>query len=168
MMRGASADAYAAAAEVLPRSGDTGRVAQDLFGVADLVRSEPGLRRVATDVSVPGDAKAGLVRDVLSGKVSAEALLDHFAILKGIADRRARGEVVEALLRQTNLWEVRRQKLGGSIVTHTLGLLVCSLLGGSTSSSSPRVRSISVHCPSSRSSSTLFLDRIEIQSKPTS
>ena len=46
-------------------------------------------------------------------KVSAEALLDHFALLKGVAERRARREVVEALLRQTNLWEVRRQKLGG-------------------------------------------------------
>ena len=46
-------------------------------------------------------------------KVSAEELLDHFALLKGVAERRARREVVEALLRQTNLWEVRRQKLGG-------------------------------------------------------
>src|SRR5688572_31516662 len=46
-------------------------------------------------------------------KVSAEELLDHFALLKGIAERRARREVVEALLRQTNLWEVRKQKLGG-------------------------------------------------------
>ena len=46
-------------------------------------------------------------------KVSAEELLDHFALLKGIADRRSRREVVEAILRQTNLWEVRRQKLGG-------------------------------------------------------
>jgi ABC-2 type transport system ATP-binding protein len=46
-------------------------------------------------------------------KVSAEKLLDHFAVLKGIAERRARQEVVEALLRQVNLWEVRKQKLGG-------------------------------------------------------
>lgn len=46
-------------------------------------------------------------------KVSAEHLLDHFALLKGIAERRVRREVVEALLRQTNLWEVRKQKLGG-------------------------------------------------------
>ena len=46
-------------------------------------------------------------------KVSAERLLEHFAVLKGIAERRARKEVVEALLRQTNLWEVRKQKLGG-------------------------------------------------------
>ena len=74
MMRGASADAYAAAAGALRGTGDLGRVAQDLFGTADLLRSEAGLRRVATDVSVPGEAKAGLVRDVLSGKVSTEAL----------------------------------------------------------------------------------------------
>jgi len=46
-------------------------------------------------------------------KVNAEDLLEHFAILKGIAWRRARKEVVEALLRQTNLWDVRKQKLGG-------------------------------------------------------
>ena len=46
-------------------------------------------------------------------KVSAETMLDHFALLKGIAERRARNEVVEALLRQTNLWDVRKQKLGG-------------------------------------------------------
>ncbi|CAM4118640.1 ABC transporter ATP-binding protein [Gillisia limnaea] len=46
-------------------------------------------------------------------KSRAEDLLNHFAILKGIADRRARKEVVEALLKQTNLWDKRRQKLGG-------------------------------------------------------
>lgn len=46
-------------------------------------------------------------------KVTAESLLDHFAVLKGNTDRRARKEVVEALLRKTNLWDVRRQKLGG-------------------------------------------------------
>ncbi|AHM58683.1 putative ABC transporter ATP-binding protein [Flammeovirgaceae bacterium 311] len=43
----------------------------------------------------------------------AEDLLDHFVILKGITQRKSRREVVEALLRQTNLWDVRRQKLGG-------------------------------------------------------
>src|ERR1044071_5012240 len=46
-------------------------------------------------------------------KVNAEELLEYFAILKGIAGRRARKEVVETLLRQTNLWDVRKQKLGG-------------------------------------------------------
>ena len=34
-------------------------------------------------------------------------------MLKGITDRRARKEIVEALLRQTNLWDVRKKKLGG-------------------------------------------------------
>src|SRR5580765_367186 len=46
-------------------------------------------------------------------KVSAQSLLDHFAVLKGITERRARKEVVESLLRKTNLWDVRKQKLGG-------------------------------------------------------
>ncbi|HUQ82162.1 MAG TPA: ABC transporter ATP-binding protein [Gemmatimonadaceae bacterium] len=46
-------------------------------------------------------------------KVSAEELLDHFALLKGVGERRSRKEVVEALLRQVNLWDVRKQKLGG-------------------------------------------------------
>jgi ABC-type multidrug transport system ATPase subunit len=45
-------------------------------------------------------------------KVTAEALLTHFAVLEGIMDRAARTEVVDSLLRQTNLWEVRKQKLG--------------------------------------------------------
>ncbi len=45
--------------------------------------------------------------------VSAENLLDHFALLKGIATRAARKNVVEALLRQVNLWDVRKQNLGG-------------------------------------------------------
>jgi ABC-type multidrug transport system ATPase subunit len=46
-------------------------------------------------------------------KVSAEELLDYFAVLKGITNRASRKEVIESLLRQTNLWDKRRQKLGG-------------------------------------------------------
>jgi ABC-2 type transport system ATP-binding protein len=45
--------------------------------------------------------------------VSAESLLDHFAILEGITDRASRKEVVEALLHRTNLWDARKRKLGG-------------------------------------------------------
>jgi ABC-type multidrug transport system ATPase subunit len=45
--------------------------------------------------------------------VSAESLLDHFALLKGIASKSDRRAVVEALLHQVNLWDVRKQKLGG-------------------------------------------------------
>jgi ABC-type multidrug transport system ATPase subunit len=46
-------------------------------------------------------------------KVSAETLLDHLARLKGLEDRRQRHEVVTTLLRQTNLYDVRRKALGG-------------------------------------------------------
>jgi ABC-type multidrug transport system ATPase subunit len=45
-------------------------------------------------------------------RVTAEALLTHFAVLEGIVGRSARREVVESLLRQTNLWDVRKEKLG--------------------------------------------------------
>jgi ABC-type multidrug transport system ATPase subunit len=46
-------------------------------------------------------------------KAKAEDLLDHLAILKGLTGRQSRREVVEVLLRKVNLWDVRRQKLGG-------------------------------------------------------
>ncbi|MTI89156.1 MAG: ABC transporter ATP-binding protein [Balneolaceae bacterium] len=46
-------------------------------------------------------------------KVSAEKLLTHFAVLKGFTNRKTRRDVVEALFRKTNLWDVRKQKLGG-------------------------------------------------------
>lgn len=45
-------------------------------------------------------------------KVSAEDLLNHFAVLKGLTQRGERKEMVEGLLRQTNLWEARKRKLG--------------------------------------------------------
>lgn len=46
-------------------------------------------------------------------KVSAEELMDYFAVLKGIINRAVRREVIEALLKQTNLWDKRKQQLGG-------------------------------------------------------
>jgi ABC-2 type transport system ATP-binding protein len=46
-------------------------------------------------------------------KSTAEELLDHFAVLKGITARGERKEIVEALLRQTNLFDVRKKHLGG-------------------------------------------------------
>ena len=45
-------------------------------------------------------------------KVSALEMLTHFAVLKGIVNARERGDVVEALLKRTNLWDVRKRKLG--------------------------------------------------------
>ena len=46
-------------------------------------------------------------------KVSALDLLDHFAALKGYVNKRERKEIVDALLQQVNLWDVRKHKLGG-------------------------------------------------------
>src|SRR5262249_46299442 len=46
-------------------------------------------------------------------KVSAETLLDHLARLKGLANRQERRDVVATLLRQTNLYDVRKKALGG-------------------------------------------------------
>lgn len=45
-------------------------------------------------------------------RVTAEDLLDHFAILKGITDRVERRHVVDALFEQTNLQSARAQQLG--------------------------------------------------------
>lgn len=45
-------------------------------------------------------------------KVSAERLLNHFAILKGLTGKGERKEAVEALLQQTNLWDARKRALG--------------------------------------------------------
>ena len=45
-------------------------------------------------------------------KVSAEDLLNHFAVLKGFTQNRQRKEVVEDLLKQVNLWDARKRKLG--------------------------------------------------------
>ena len=42
-------------------------------------------------------------------RVTAEALLEHVAVLKGLIDRRTRRAQVDALLRLTNLHEVRRK-----------------------------------------------------------
>jgi ABC-type multidrug transport system ATPase subunit len=45
-------------------------------------------------------------------KVSSEVMLNHFAVLKGITDNKQRKETVDALLNKTNLWDVRKEKLG--------------------------------------------------------
>lgn len=46
-------------------------------------------------------------------RMSAEAMLDHIAILKGITRPKERKDVVAALLHQTNLFDVRKKHLGG-------------------------------------------------------
>ena len=44
-------------------------------------------------------------------RISAETMLTHFAVLKGIHNARERKDVVAALLRRTNLYDVRKQNL---------------------------------------------------------
>ncbi len=46
-------------------------------------------------------------------RVSAEDMLDHLAVLKGVAGRGERRATVEALLRQVNLWDVRKKAVAG-------------------------------------------------------
>lgn len=46
-------------------------------------------------------------------KMSAEVLLNHFAVLKGITQHSERKDIVEALLHKTNLYQARKQNLGG-------------------------------------------------------
>jgi ABC-2 type transport system ATP-binding protein len=45
-------------------------------------------------------------------KISAETMLNHFAVLKGLTVSKERKEVVGALLERVNLYDVRKQNLG--------------------------------------------------------
>lgn len=45
-------------------------------------------------------------------KVEADRLLDHIAVLKGITNGTDRRNLVESLLKRTNLWHVRNKSLG--------------------------------------------------------
>jgi F-type H+-transporting ATPase subunit delta len=72
-MRGASAESLERLTDVLGSALDGGadgmRVADDLFAVSGILRSQPSLRRVLTDVSVDADAKGRLVHEILDGKL---------------------------------------------------------------------------------------------------
>jgi ABC-2 type transport system ATP-binding protein len=46
-------------------------------------------------------------------RVSAHEMLDHMAVLKGVASPADRKTTVETLLQQTNLWSVRKKMLSG-------------------------------------------------------
>jgi ABC-2 type transport system ATP-binding protein len=73
------------------------------FGEIDVLKQKDAVRRILG--YLPQDFG-------VYPRVSAEAMLDHFAVLKGITDSRQRREVVDRLLRMTNLHEVRRRNLG--------------------------------------------------------
>lgn len=46
-------------------------------------------------------------------KMTAIDMLNHLAVMKGIVNGGQRKEIVEGLLHQTNLWDVRKKALGG-------------------------------------------------------
>lgn len=77
MLRGASAEAREELGAVVRKDrtqAASATLGEELFGVVGVLRSEPALRRVATDSSVDPEAKAGLVRDVFGGQVSDDTL----------------------------------------------------------------------------------------------
>lgn len=90
--RGASVDAVASLTDYLQGElpGSDGRlVGSGLFSLAAVLGSEAGLRRVATDVSLAPEAKAGLVRQVFGGKAAelAVRLLERAVTLRWAATR---------------------------------------------------------------------------------
>lgn len=91
--RGASAEALRALTgelqTALAGGGSAEQVGHDLFAVAAVLRSEPSLRRVATDVSVAAEAKQGLIGEIFGGRLGADAqgLLDSAVSRRWTATR---------------------------------------------------------------------------------
>ncbi|WP_017729737.1 ABC transporter ATP-binding protein [Nafulsella turpanensis] len=75
-----------------------------MLGDMDVLQQKEGMRRVLGYLP----QEFGVYPNI-----SAEEMLGHFAVLKGISNSRERKEAVEALLQQTNLYEVRKKNLGG-------------------------------------------------------
>jgi ABC-type multidrug transport system ATPase subunit len=74
------------------------------FGDIDVLKNPDALRR--TLGYLPQDFG-------VYPRVSALEMLDHLAILKGLAESKTRKAVVEGLLHQVNLWEHRKRALSG-------------------------------------------------------
>jgi ABC-2 type transport system ATP-binding protein len=74
------------------------------FGDIDVIKQPEELRR--TLGYLPQDFG-------VYPRVSAYDMLDHMAVLKGVAGGKERKETVEALLNQVNLWAVRKKALAG-------------------------------------------------------
>ncbi|TAJ74806.1 MAG: ABC transporter ATP-binding protein [Phenylobacterium sp.] len=74
------------------------------FGDIDVIANPEALRR--TLGYLPQDFG-------VYPRVSAIDLLDHMAVLKGIAGKGERKDTVETLLQQVNLWDVRKKAVAG-------------------------------------------------------
>ena len=96
-MQGASSDSLHALTEALASAveggTDASKVGDDLFGVAAVLRREPGLRRVATDVSVLPEAKGELLRGIFADQIDpasadlvAQAAGRRWAATRDLAD----------------------------------------------------------------------------------
>ncbi|RQP25006.1 ABC transporter ATP-binding protein [Piscinibacter terrae] len=87
------------------QDADSGSVQlTDVPGTINVLRDKDAVRRVLG--YLPQDFG-------VYPKVSAEDMLDHLAQLKGLSSRGERKDVVERLLKQTNLHDVRKKALGG-------------------------------------------------------
>ena len=74
-MAGVSSESLATALAALEAKLPTAslQLAKELFGILGMVDSSAGLRRALTDPSRSGDEKSALVRQLVGGKVSADA-----------------------------------------------------------------------------------------------
>ncbi len=81
------------------QEADSGRVT---LGDIDVLRQKDDVRRILGYLP----QEFGVYP-----KISAETMLNHFAVLKGIAGKDKK-DVVNALLQRVNLWDVRKQNLG--------------------------------------------------------
>jgi F-type H+-transporting ATPase subunit delta len=127
-MRGSSAEALATVTEELDARAEQaapGRIADDLFAVANLLRQSPTLRRVATDVSVSAGAKADVLRGLVQEHIDPASMdlvekavgmrwtatrdladaLDHVAVIAVVKDAE-RQEHADAL--EDELFEFAR------------------------------------------------------------
>ena len=120
-VRGASADALTGLTGELGdslKAAEFSAVGSELFEVAQLLRSEAGLRRLVTDPSTAVAAKQGLVKQLLEGKVSSAAL----ALVSSAAGRRwtASRDLPNALERLSEIATVRSVGKDGDTVADEL------------------------------------------------
>ena len=89
MLRGASAEAKAELSSRLEgTSGDAATIGEELFAVAAVLRSEAAVRRIATDASIEGDAKAGLMGNVFGNALGDAARSTSSRTPSSVAGRR--------------------------------------------------------------------------------
>jgi F-type H+-transporting ATPase subunit delta len=82
-MQAASRESYTAALERLNESAAPDQIAEELFAVARLLAREPRLRRALADPARVDADRAELVRNVLAGKISDEALVPVETLVRG-------------------------------------------------------------------------------------